>query len=397
MVRFSLRLLFHVLWAALAGLLASPSARAQLCQTSHTSDLYCLLPASFHTLTSPFSAVFTPLGTQLSQLPVEPPAGLVLTFEHGLLVPSNESLGSVFAQRAETLGTRRIFVGLTYQNFGFGSLDGNHLKDLPIVLYYPPGQIYTVSTNRLNVRAGQYTAAAAIGLTRRLDVTVAVPFANVTLAASINGEEYGPGGASAAVHEYVPGQAAGLSDVLLGAKQQVLDWRKLRVAAGLLVRLPTGDELNFLGTGTPGLQPYVALDREGKLSPHLNTGYQWNGHSILNPTAAGGKQQLPPDFFYTAGVNWQPTRRWTLIADLVGRRYLHEPRLTSPQPISIPGLGTAPSVEPYTGVDTTDDLALGFKTNTFFHLVATGNLSVKLDNGGLRAKVSPLAGLAYSF
>src|SRR4030095_11982918 len=54
------------------------------------------------------------------------------------------------------------------------------------------------------------------------------------------------------------------------------------IALGIDLRLPTGDERNLLGTGAPGVSPFVAWSGNfGALSPHLNAGYQWNGDSIL--------------------------------------------------------------------------------------------------------------------
>jgi hypothetical protein len=371
--------------------------RAQLCATTHSTDLYCLLPAAFHTQAAPFNAIFTPFGNELSELPTARPAGLVLTFNKGLLVPANESLGAVFTERAESLGKHRIFVGFTYQNFGFGSVDGVRLRNIPIVLFFAPLDVYTATRNRFDIRVGQYTAVAALGVTSRLDLSVAIPFERVAFKASVNGMEYGPGGATAGVNEYVPGSSRGLADVVIGAKASIAEWKNFRLAGGLDFRIPSGDELNFLGSGTYGVRPYLGISRKGKVSPHGNAGYQWNGQSILNANSSGGKQQLPTNFFYNAGVNVEATRHLTLVADLLGRHFYSAPRLASPTSIVIPNAGSAPSVQPETGSYTTNDLGVGFKTQSFAHLIITGNVTFKLNDAGLRAKVIPLGGLSYSF
>ena len=41
--------------------------------------------------------------------------------------------------------------------------------------------------------------------------------------------------------------------------------------------------------------------------------------------------------------------------------------------------------------------SLGLKLRAFRNLVLTGNVLLKLDNGGLRAKAVPLVGASYSF
>lgn len=157
---------------------------AQLCETAHTTDLYCLLPAAFHTPAQPFGAFYTPFGTELSQLPTAKPAGLVLAFEHGQLVPANETLGAIFSERAETMGQNRFLVSFGYQRFNFGSIDGTDLGNLPIVLTCSTAactggvtgvSVYTVTNNRFDIKANQYTALAVFGLTKSIDVSAAIP------------------------------------------------------------------------------------------------------------------------------------------------------------------------------------------------------------------------------
>ena len=370
---------------------------AQLCVTTHVTDLYCLIPAAFHTESAPFNALFTPFGTELSELPTAKPAGLVLTFSHGMLVPASESLGAVFTERAEALGRHRFFVGFTYQDFLFSSVDGLDLKHIPIVLYYAPLQVYTVTDDRFAIRASQYAALGAFGLTDRIDLTIAIPFERVSMGVSVNGNEYGPGGATAPVSEYVPGTSSGIADIVLGGKVHFGEWKSIRLAGGVDVRVPSGNEYNFLGSGTAGVKPYVAVSRHGRISPHGNFGFQWNGDSILNANLEGKKQQLPNNIFYTAGANFEASKKLTLIADLLGQHFYDSPRLASPTPVAVPGFGNAPSVEPETSGYTTTNLALGFKAAAYRHLVVTGNLTIKLNNGGLRATVVPLGGLSYSF
>jgi hypothetical protein len=118
---------------------------------------------------------------------------------------------------------------------------------------------------------------------------------------------------------------------------------------------------------------------------------------FLNASLAGKKQQLPNDIFYTAGANFEANKKLTLIADLLGQHFYDSPRLASPTVVAVPGYGNAPSVEPVTSGYTTTNLGLGLKGAAYKHLVVTGNLTIKLNNGGLRANVVPLVGLSYSF
>ena len=44
-----------------------------------------------------------------------------------------------------------------------------------------------------------------------------------------------------------------------------------------------------------------------------------------------------------------------------------------------------------------NSLAIGMKANPVKHLLVTANVTIKIGDGGLRAKVIPLAGISYSF
>jgi hypothetical protein len=380
------------------------SAGQQLCTSSHQTDLYCLLPAAFHTSSAPFNAVYTPFGTELSQLPTAKPAGLILKVENGVLKPANESLGAVFAERAEPLGRHRIFVGFTYQRFGFTSIDGTGLRNIPIILTYQPSNndtIYTVTQDRIDLKADQFVLLGAVGITNRIDVSVSVPFEKISMSAAVNGTEYETlHGAEAPVHEYVPGSSGGIGDVTFGAKGVILDRENYRIAAGVELRVPSGDELNFLGSGAVGIKPYVAASRSGRwISPHINLGYQWNADSILNTNSQGGKRNLPGDFFYTAGAEVLNLKQlhMNFIVDLLGRHFFDAPRLSSPQPFPIANFGNPTTVEPITGSYTENNFSVGIKGGPFKNFVITGNALFKLNDGGLRSKIVPLAGISYSF
>jgi hypothetical protein len=56
-----------------------------------------------------------------------------------------------------------------------------------------------------------------------------------------------------------------------------------------------------------------------------------------------------------------------------------------------------PSINPYFGTYNRVDGAIGAKFRPFRNLIITGNLLVKLDQGGLRSRTIPLAGLSYTF
>src|SRR5439155_12447632 len=144
---------------------------------------------------------------------------------------------------------------------------------------------------------GQFTSFFTYGLLNRVDVSVAVPLvsASVTAVSAAIIQRIGTGtndtihyfkdanGNSTDHKEFTnSGTAAGIGDVLVRVKGTAVNSPRARLALGVDVRMPTGDEYDFLRSGSAGVKPFVAFStRAGKVSPHVNVGYQWNGNSVL--------------------------------------------------------------------------------------------------------------------
>jgi hypothetical protein len=143
---------------------------------------------------------------------------------------------------------------------------------------------------------------------------------------------------------------------------------------------------------------YAAWSRKGRISPHANLGYQWNSDSVLARNSAGQEQQLPGYFLYFFGADMEAMKRLTIIADFLGEEFFNAPRVSSPTEVTIPNRGLSfPSIEPYNGSYAANNLAIGAKVNAWKRLLITANLSIRLNNGGLRANVVPLIGASYTF
>jgi len=389
--------------AVLCGVFVSIDTIAQ--NTCGSTKLYCLIPTAFHTTTATFNFFNEAFGTQATQLPLATPAsGFIFTFDKslGVYTASNDSFGPILTERAETIGRHKLYVAFTYQHFGFDEIDGTNLKNVPIVFAFPSAQnpsVLTATNNRVDAKIDQYAAFASFGLTSRIDVSVAIPFERVSMGVSSKGTEYSTtSSATASFQEFLPGSASGIGDVVLAAKGTVLKERQFGLALGTEVRLPSGDARNFLGSGAVGVKPYVALSRKGRIAPHLDLGYQWNGDSFLATDKNGKEQQLPTYFAYSGGADIGVSKRLTVVADFLGQRFFSAPQISSPKSVSIPNqAGPFTSVEPITGSYSADNLGLGVKMSPIGHLLITANVLIKLDNGGLRSKVVPMAGLSYSF
>lgn len=388
-----------------AGLLYSTSATGQT-TTCGTTKLSCLLPTAFHTNPPTFNFFNDAFGTQIGQLPLATPAsGFLFTFDRlkGVYTDSQESFGPLLAERAETIGRHKLYLAFTYQRFNFSEIDGNSLNNLPLLFLFSRGQtpqVVTSTHNRVDAKIDQFVSFATFGITRRIDLSLAIPIEKVSMGASATGTEYSTTNtAKASFTEFLPGSASGIGDMVVSAKGTLMKAEKLGLAVGGEFRLPTGDEQNFLGSGAFGAKPYFVVARSGKVAPHLNVGYQWNTKSNLAADQRG-KEFLPASFDYAAGVDIGLTKRLTVVADWVGQLYFDAPQVSSPRSIASTvnnQVVSFPSVVLVKDSYQVNSLALGIKANPTGHLLATANLTLKVGDGGLRTRVIPLAGISYSF
>ena len=136
----------------------------------------------------------------------------------------------MLAERAETIGRHKLYLAFACQRFGFDDIDGNDLKKIPILFYFPSEQnpqFVTSTQNRVDSKIDQFVVFATYGLTSRLDVSVAVPFERISMEVSSNGTEYSTtSAATASFTESLAGSASGIGDVVLSGKGFVLKREK---------------------------------------------------------------------------------------------------------------------------------------------------------------------------
>jgi hypothetical protein len=394
-----------------------------------TVDSRALLPdGSTHSahFNSAFQAEFTQfniaLASQLAAIPLPTPAsGFTYTFDEslGVFQRSTQSFGPILTERAETIGKRKVTFGVTYQHFGFDSLEGLSLGSIPAVFTHDDAHLgggrsdLVTTTNSIDAVVDQSVAFLTYGLGSRLDLSVAVPFVRVDLAARSDavvqrvGTETSP-----ATHYYDDGtgglgtrtvyanadSSSGIGDVVVRLKGTPVRSDAVALALGVDGRFPTGDEEDLLGLGAFGLKPFAVLSfSQGRVSPHLNLAYLWNGESVLaGDVATGAKGDLPDQVQYAVGVDVGVSSRLTLAFDFLGSYVIDSPRLvrgtfTAANGSSFPQIGF---------VNESYNLAsgaAGFKFNPVGRLLVDFNVLFKLDSAGLRDDVTPLVGIEYAF
>ena len=165
------------------------------------------------------------------------------------------------------------------------------------------------------------------------------------------------------------------------------------------LRLPSGDEMNLLGTGATGVQPFLILSTTvHRVSPHLNASYQWNGTSVLagNP-ATGESADFPDQVGYAAGFDVAANDHLTLAFDVLGRYLISAQRISIEDFHALDGRSVFPNISFSEKSFNTLNGAVGLKVNLVNKLLLDANLLFALDNHGVRDKVTPLIGFEYSF
>lgn len=376
---------------------------------------------------SDFRLMNIALASQLTTIPVPSPAsGFIYEFDPatGTFVRSAKSFGPILTDRAETIGRDRLAFAFNQQVFSFDRLDGVPLTDMPAVFRHDAYQstagrsdvISTVNTVRASV--SQFTAALTYGVADRLDVSLALPLVRTRLALLSNAtirrvgtgaqaqvhyfrDENAPGGHGTSRQFFAEGSAAGVGDLLLRTKGTLMREGRRALAAGLDLRLPTGDEENLLGAGAAGVRPFVAFSGTfGRVAPHADLAYQWNGRSVLaGDPRTRRSRELPDQFTYAAGTDVSVNPRLSLVVDLLGQRVLDSPRL---RVFDFAAAGPA-------GVAALRDLtfengsywvsqgAAGMKVNVAPRVLINFNLRFALDAHGLTDRLSPLLGAELAF
>jgi len=208
--------------------------------------------------------------------------------------------------------------------------------------------------------------------------------------------------------------ATGIGDLVARVKWNAWHGERAGVAAGLDVRFPSGDALNFLGSGSYGVKPFAVFSYRARISPHVLVGYEWNGRSITSGgLTSTGKGAVPRDFVYSAGVDASLTKWLTGSFDVIGQRIFGTETVFVATTEFLAPCGSCPVV-PLPNV-TRQRGALKPQTDQSFNitnastgiklrpspkvskLVITANVLVRLDEGGLHSKPAPLIGVGYTF
>jgi hypothetical protein len=172
-------------------------------------------------------------------------------------------------------------------------------------------------------------------------------------------------GAPTSPHSVSGGDATGIGDIILHSKYNFLrgDPSLPDLAVSGIVKVPSGDKNNLLGTGSTDLVGLAVLSKQMDwVAPHLNLGYQ---------QAFGGLDRSA--FIYAVGADFTSAdRRVTPVLDFVGRVYSGNQQL--------------------------HDMGLGMKWNPFGTSVFSVNFLIPVNkDNGLRPNFVASVGYQLTF
>lgn len=414
-------------------------AFGQIDCTSASSNfkLVCQFPASAQTLAQYTFGLNTPQGTviagaaqgaslpinasiatQLTQLPIpSATVGVVSIRGKNPTDPTTPffNLGPVLTDRPDTVGQGHLFTGFSYQHFNFNHLDGTPLNNLPVTFADSSSSViyYGSESNNVSFKLDQYVLLFTYGVSKGTDVSLVVPVNSVNLQVTTSSFQAFTYSLASGLTDLSPpsttsasssGSASGLGDLTIGLKQLLIggDGSRTAIAAGGTFRFPSGDSLNYLGSGAMGGNLYGLFEYRNRVAPHLKLSYQWNDTSkLMNPTGTTNNR-LPGGLQFAAGADIMIVRPLTVAIDLLGNQFLNAPTLTVAQfnpPVGVSAPSGFLSVTTPNTTYTTIDFSTGVKWSPFKRhpLLLYGNVLFQANNVGLKSDPVPLFGAAYNF
>jgi hypothetical protein len=260
-------------------------------------------------------------------------------------------------------------------------------------------QIFIEDSMHLDVSATTVGVFATYGITDRLDAGIALPITSIKMKARLDSRL----GINNTLDQEVfftneiSGSETAVGDIVLRGKYIVWPARGGGLAAGVDVRLPTGDEENWLGIAGTQARFYAAASTAvGRLSPHFNFGYTVSSENSLAKDPTSPVFGPPDEITYAGGVDASLNSRLTVVGDVFGRSLLDFGEFVE----TATEFGS--NFIQLTPGDETANLRLlwgsvGVKYNVHGSSLVAFNLLFPLNSNGLRDKLTWVVGFEQSF
>ena len=339
-------------------------------------------------------------------------SGATFSIVNGLPVRTSTSAGPVFAERAQTLGKGRLFVGANVSDIHYSTLNGVPTDNLEFTFAHQdvgaPGLGNPTFENdvirmqlALDLNLTVASVFATYGLTDFLDVGVAVPFVRVGLRGSSIARidpftfptpHHFAGTDSAPVlsaSRNVDASASGIGDVVGRIKVNLGQGRRGGVALLTEIRFPSGSAQNLLGSGSVSVRGIgIASVQFGNFAVHGNGGYVMRSGELQNDA-----------ILMTAGFDNLMTPWSTVAFDLISEWSIGPPKFTLPGDIHFvePVVRDVPATSIPNRSEDRLDASLGLKFNLRSGTVLMTNAIIPLRHASLQPNFVWTGGLEFSF
>lgn len=246
-------------------------------------------------------------------------SGIIYQYDASLddFVQSNDSLGSMFVERANTLGSGSMMFGFNYTSANWDTYNNQDLQNIKLTLNHvdlrepgndiciggPVGACYLFEKDNINLTLDinfQTKAMfffSAYGITDSWDVGFMVPVVKNTLsvnASAVVSEDPSSQHFSRDLHSFdeegvngdapmdaLFGSKTGFGDILLFSKYNMIAEDDHQLALSFVARLDTGDKANLMGFDSYGFKTAVLSSHYFDIAQipfklHLNIGYDIN-------------------------------------------------------------------------------------------------------------------------
>ena len=303
----------------------------------------------------------------------------------GTVERASETFGPFFVERALTAGAGQASIGFTLQYASFGSLDGNHLRTGELTTtanrFTDESAPFDVETLTLGITTKTATFFGNVGVSDRVDLSVAVPIVSL----SINGSRLNTYRGQTLLQARASAATVGLADIAVRSKVRLTNEGPAAVAGGVEVRLPTGREEDLLGAGQTAMRFMgLASAESGPTSVHGNFTVGFGG--------------IGREVSYGAAVAVAASPRMTVIGEVLARRIAGIQRITAvaaPHP-RLRGVETT-RLMPAGEHQTSSFAVAGVKWNVGSTWLLHANVLMPLSDSGLTATFTPTIALDYTF
>src|SRR3989449_1715942 len=383
------------------------------------------IPAARAENGSLISFISNAVSGNVANIPVSATSGgSTFRFEGGVPVRTSVSPGPVFAERAQTLGRGRVFVGANVNHLHFATLRGVSLNGIEMTFTHEnvtgpvcdsivgasctPYGVPMLENDVIAVRLVldlDMTVTSffmSFGLMDRVDIGVVLPIVSTSLRGTSDAQIFPFGGTTAqhffggtpanpqlSTSRFVDGSATGIGDIAARVKVSVTQTERTTFAVLGDIRVPTGSEDDLLGSGDVAARGLGILSaRFGAFSPHANIGYLFRSGDLQNSAVLA-----------TVGFDHVMAPWATMAVDLVSELQVGESKLRLPGIVTydLPFRRTLDPTNIPRQRDDQTNASFGFKFATGSGVMLIANTLWPLNRGGLRPNVLWTAGLEDNF